>query len=227
LFDITFSSVVNQAVKDVTETLGGRPKVFDPAALFLVGTLAQIPGDYVEIGTWFGASALVTALVKKRAGVYGSVTCVDPFGGLDTRYYQAHRFATPSKEAVLESADKLEVELEIIAKPSSPWPEELDGRAWTVGYIDGDHRFPHPEKDADTLSNRVTKVLMFDDFAPNMRAIQMAVFGLLSKDPAWDLSLVYGGCAVLIRPALTQRVLTYNLLEWVDPLWDWKNESRW
>src|SRR3990167_3549759 len=115
-----FSSVVQTAVKDVAKTLGGRPKIFDPASLFIVGTLAQIPGDYVEIGTWFGASALVTALVKKRSKVYGSVTCVDPFGGLDPRFYQAYRYAIPSKEAVLESAKKLGVELEVISKPSNP-----------------------------------------------------------------------------------------------------------
>src|SRR3990167_3384907 len=186
-----FSSVVQTAVKDVVEVLGGRPKVFDPTALFVVGTLAQIPGDYVEIGTWFGASALVTALVKKRVGAYGSVTCVDPFGGLDPRFYQAYRYAVPSKEVVMENAEKLGVELEIIARPSNPWPEELNGRAWTVGYIDGDHRYPHPGLDANTLSNKVTQFLVFDDFSPNMRAVQMAVFDRLRNDPAWDLFLVY------------------------------------
>jgi len=223
LFDIKFSSVVQMAVKDVSETLGGWPKVFDPASLFVIGTLAQIPGDYVEIGTWFGASALVTALVKQRTETYGSVTCVDPFGGIDIRFYQAYRFGMPSKEQVLDSAKKLGVELEVIAKPSYPWPEELSGRAWTVGYIDGDHRYPHPGIDAETLSNKVTQVLVFDDFAPNMRAIQLAVFELVRHDPAWDLTIVHENCAVLTRPALGRKVLTYNVLEWVDPLWDWKN----
>lgn len=225
MFDLMFSSVVQNAVKDVAEVLGGRPKVFDPISLSIVGTLAQIPGDYVEIGTWFGASALVTALVKQRSETYGSVTCVDPFGGLDPRFYQAYRYATPSKEAVMDSAKKLGVELEVISKPSNPWPEELNGRAWTVGYIDGDHRYPHPGLDANTLSNKVTQILMFDDFAPNMRAIQFAVFELLRQDPAWDLTLVYQNFAVLSRPAMGRKVLTYNVMEWVDPFWEWKNDE--
>ena len=223
MFNLQFSSVVHQTVRDVSELLGGRPKVFDPTGLLIGGTLAQIPGDYIEIGTWFGASALVTALVKKTAGIYGSVTCVDPFGGLDPRFYQAYRYAIPSKEAVLDSADKLGVELEIIAKPSNPWPEELEGRTWTVGYIDGDHRYPHPGLDAITLSNKVTQFLVFDDFSPNMRAVQMAVFDRLRNDPAWDLFLVYRNCAVLRRPADGQSIITYNLMEWIDPFWDWKN----
>ena len=223
MFNLAFSSVVVQATKDVAEILGGRPKVFDPTSLFIIGTLAQEPGDHVEIGTWFGASALVTALVKKRTGVYGSVTCIDPFGGLDSRFYQAYRYATPSKEAVIENAEKLGVELEIIAKPSSPWPEELEGRAWTVGYIDGDHRYPHPGIDAINLSHKVTQTLVFDDFSANMRAVQMAVFDRLRNDPEWDLFLVYKNCAVLKRPAAEQSIITYNIMEWVDPFWDWKN----
>lgn len=225
MFSIQFSSVVHSVVKDVTDTLGGYPRVFDPASLFIVGTLAQIPGDYVEIGTWFGASALVTALTKKRLGVAGTVTCVDPFSGPSPRFYQAYRMAQPSKEAVLESAEKLEVELDIIARPSHPWPMELEGQTWTVGYIDGDHRFPHPGLDAAVLSNKVTQALAFDDFGPNMRAIQMAVFNLLRGDPAWDLSLVYKNCALLTRPAAGGKVFTYNLMEWVDAEFQWEKEN--
>jgi len=222
VFNLQFSSIVHQAVKDVANTLGGHPRVFDLAPLYIVGTLAQIPGDYVEIGTWFGASALVTALVKKRAEVYGSITCIDLFAGPNPKYYQAYRLDHPSAAAVLDNAEKLGVELEVLVRPSDPWPKELAGRAFTVGYIDGDHRHPHPTQDATNLSNRVTKYLVFDDFSPNMKAVQLAVFDLLKCDPAWDLSLVYRTCAVLKRPSLDDsRILTYNILEWIDPEYDW------
>jgi len=203
------------------ETLGGYPRVFDLPTLFVVGTLAQAPGDYIEIGTWFGASALVTALVKKRAGVYGSVTCVDPFSGPSPLFYRAYRLEKPLKEKVEASAEKLGVKLEIVAKKSDPWPEELTGRAWTVGYIDGDHRYPHPTEDGANLAHKVTQFLVFDDFGPNMKAVQMAVFDLLKQDPAWDLSFVYGNCAVLSRPGMNQSVRTYNLFEWIDPEYEW------
>ena len=223
MFELEFSSVVKSALKDVVNVIGPRPKTFDLISPIVLGTLAQIPGDYVEIGTWFGCSALVVALVKKRAGIDGSVTCIDPFTGPSPIFYQAYQYAQPSKEQVLANAEKLDVELSIIDKPSNPWPKELEGRAWTMGYIDGDHRYPHPQMDFEDLSHRVTKFLVFDDFSPNHRAVEMVISNALRSDPAWSLSLVYRNCAVLERPTLSQKVITYNIMEWIDPEFDWSN----
>mgnify|MGYP001590392531 CR=1 FL=1 len=193
MFNMVFSSVVNSVVKDVVKVLGGPPRAFDPASLFVVGTMAQVPGDYIEIGTWFGASALVTALIKKRMGVDGTVTCIDPFKG-DTPEY---RLATPSKEAVLESAQKLDVELDIIAKPSYPWPKELEDRTWTVGYVDGDHRHPQPRRDLDNLSARTSSYLIIDDFGKTMLDIRSSVLNFMLRNPDQTLFMVFKNCIVL------------------------------
>ena len=187
MFRLDFSSHVVQAVKDVVELLGGPPKVFDVNSLLVVGTMAQIPGDYIEIGTWFGGSALVTALVKKRAEIAGAVTCVDSFVGLDEYDIK------PSREQVLDSASRLNVELSIIAKQSNPWPTELEDKVWTVGYVDGDHQMA--EVDTKILSRRVTRFLMLDDL--NLVENQMLRF--LAGDSRWSIRLLYRGCAVLGR----------------------------
>ena len=193
MFNLMFSSVVDSVVRDVIGVLGGRPRVFGPAGLYVVGTMAQIPGDYIEIGTWFGASALVAALVKKRLGIDGTVTCIDPFKG-DTPEYH---LATHSKEAVLESARKLDVELDIIEKSSYPWPQELRDRTWTVGYVDGDHRYPQPKRDVSNLSGRVLKYLIIDDFGPNKPDIKLAALKLMIRDPEWNLYMIFKQSVVL------------------------------
>jgi len=106
--------------------------------------------DYVEIGTHYGGSAILAALVKKEYGLEGKIYCVDP---------------NPKKVLDNASAYGIKDFIRIIKKPSFPWP--LPDKVFGCGYIDGDHRYDFPSQDWETLKTCVIKYIIFDDYSKN------------------------------------------------------------
>lgn len=134
------------------------------------GVLAQAvfnsgDGDYIEIGSLFGASAIVVAKTKERFGIGGAVCCLDPLNG----YYRPGAEANglvPSPEILMANAEKHGVgdRIECVAKRSFPFPEELAGRRFSCGFIDGDHWGESPLQDWNSLRNRVSEYIIFDNY---------------------------------------------------------------
>ena len=128
-------------------------------------------GDHLEIGVLFGGSAIVVALLKKRHGLKGKVYCVDPLDG----YY----FASLGMRADPNSRGKLSVDraaldynirqfgvedyIEVIEKPSIPWPDELKGKQFVSAYIDGDYWEEAPTTDWENVKDNVTRFVIFDN----------------------------------------------------------------
>lgn len=114
------------------------------------------PGDYVEIGTAFGASAILAALTKRVYQIPGEVYCIDSFGR------QFHPEGTTSKK-VMENAEIFGVAdmIHLTVARSHPWP--LEERPYVFGLVDGSHRGLTPAKDFINLSRRVTGYIAIDD----------------------------------------------------------------
>lgn len=220
LIRLEADDLIIDTIQEVQEVIG-LENMFDAAPLYLIGELAKIPGDYIEIGTWFGASALVVGTVRKKLGISGSITCVDLFTRKNPSLYRLHsRENLPTPEIVYDSAKQMGIELEIVVSPSFPFPKELYHRTFAIGYVDGDHRYPHPSNDLGSLANRVTRYIAVDDYAPNGRPIQLAVLDLLKHDPAWDIEIKISDFMVLGRPN-RKRTLVHNVTEWLDPEFPW------
>ena len=110
------------------------------------------PGDYVEIGTAFGASAILAALTKRVFQIPGEIYCIDNF---------AKEKLSP--EIVVRNARHFGVDnmIHICVANSHPWP--LGDKKFVFGLIDGDHAGSMPARDFINMNKRVTNYIMFDD----------------------------------------------------------------
>lgn len=169
LIDPKFYVIAETIVKDI----GGRAADAG-RSLPALGKIVQMagPGDHIEIGTLFGASAIMAALVKEEFGHAGKVYCVDPFlprqAGM--KYQESDERIKNNKEAtleiVLENFEKFKVSdrMVVVPQPSYPWPEDLKDHEFVSGFIDGDHSNGMPWLDFLSLRGRVKNFLAFDNF---------------------------------------------------------------
>lgn len=173
------------------------------------GILAQLVllggnGDFVEIGTLFGGSAILAATAKKKFGLGGFVYCVDPLDG----YYGTGKSTAggiPSPEIVMGNAKFFGVDdkIKIIKKSSIPWPKELMDHKFSVAFIDGDHWGEAPWKDWLSVKNLTSKFIIFDNY-DNQHPAVINGAKKATADPEWQVICVSGISYVLEKnPKLT------------------------
>lgn len=139
--------------------------------VFLASMVASAgDGDHVEIGTLFGASAIVAALIKKELGLSGDVYCIDPYDdetrqkSVQTVKPEMADMLSGSPEALRKNAKLFDVELKLIEEYSDPWPKQLEGNTFATAYIDGEHLADMPHKDFVNLSERTSDFIGFDNY---------------------------------------------------------------
>lgn len=166
------------------------------------GLLAQMiinarHGDHVEIGTLFGGSAIVAALVKKRFGSRGKIWCVDPLRDEEDEGDHASG-ATATKAALIENLQHFGVDdmVEIVQEPSYPWP--LPEKRFATGYVDGDHWNGMPAMDAFTMRQACSYAIMIDDYCMGKPEVHEAVVNMCG-DPLWIPVHISGLSAIFRR----------------------------
>ena len=111
--------------------------------------------DYVEIGTMYGASAVVAG-----RSVAGEVHCIDPFGNKQP----GGMVATP--EIVRHNwrwAGLYPARLHIHQQEHPPWPEAIKDRRFDMGLIDGGHGEEQAWKDWEGMSPRINLFILIHD----------------------------------------------------------------
>ena len=157
-------------------------------------------GDHVEIGTFYGHSAILVAAAKKEFGMHGKVYCVDPWHYRPEAVQDWGTKQMATDKIMMENAAMFGVEDIIVPVPkvSYPWPLELENKTFATGYIDGDHWNGMPARDWNTLKTRVTYSVIFDDFSWGKTEIIDTVISAMS-DPLWIPVHINGISAVLRR----------------------------
>lgn len=145
------------------------------------GILAQMiynagHGDHLEIGTLFGASAIIAGLTKKKYKLRGKIICIDPLNG----YYGENKKdtttgITPKRNIVEKNLLIAGITAELITKNSFPFPKELETSKFVSTYIDGDHWEDMPTKDWTSAAARTSKYIMFDNYDKKHPAVVAAV----------------------------------------------------
>lgn len=132
----------------------------------VASTAAGLPGDHLEIGALWGATAIVAALAKKLSGTPGRVVCIDPMEYVHYEVWQASirqkitpEVANTIPTVVMRNAEALGVELELVRAPSQPWP--VSGRFSSV-LIDGWHEGEMPYLDIMSAMS-CSDLVMVDD----------------------------------------------------------------
>lgn len=145
------------------------------------------PGDYVEIGTAFGGSAILAALTKRVYQIPGEVYTIDNF----------KRGISPvevNKYATIFGVDDM---INIVVGNSHPWP--LGDKKFACGFVDGSHKGLMPAKDFINMSKRITKYIMIDDIGyithPNIAKLVHSI----SKRDEWGLVKATSKLAIFKR----------------------------
>lgn len=183
--------------KDVDEKIIGRSILegHDAGALCQMAALSR-HGDHIEIGSLFGGSAIIVALMKKEFRYHGNIVCVDP---LDARPNVINDTAIdymPSVELLMDNASMFGVAdmIEICPKYSKPWP--LGHRKFATGYIDGDHWNGNPMHDVKQLMDCVSLAIMLDDYCYGKpEVVDAAIY--CASSPQWIPIHIWGRSFVL------------------------------
>ena len=167
------------------------------------GVLAQViynarHSDHVEIGTFYGGSAILAAVVKEHFKLHGKVYCVDPLECRPKQIQDRYTEGTATTAVVMKNAEKFGVEDRIVLVPfmSHPWP--IENKVFATGYIDGDHWNGMPEKDWGSLRKCVTHAIVFDDYIQGKPEVVQAVSAAV-EDPEWLLVHASGSHVVFRR----------------------------
>ena len=192
--------VATRFAKTIIGGIEGRA-IFDPhdAGILAQAVLNAKHGDHVEIGTFYGASAILVALVKKAFGMHGKVYCVDPLEVRSDVAPDASTGIMATQAIVMSNAEKFSVADRIVLVPnySKPWPID-ENKTFASGYIDGDHWNGFPLWDWQQLSKRVTYSIVFDDYAWGKTEVIDAVH-VAMQDPNWICVHISGVQAVFRR----------------------------
>jgi hypothetical protein len=206
IIDPQFYAIADVVVKDIKGRAADAGRSLP--ALGKVVSLAG-PGDHIEIGTLFGASAIMAALVKQEMGHTGQIFCVDPFLPRDVKYDKNDPKVLANKEAtlddVLENFEKFKVSDRMVVVPqtSQPWPVDLENHEFVSGYIDGNHQAGMPWLDFLSLRDRVRAFIAFDNFEEAYPDIVVAGLRALSSG-GWFLHYKEGTFLNMRRPFIVK-----------------------
>ncbi|MBW8012503.1 MAG: class I SAM-dependent methyltransferase [Chloroflexi bacterium] len=165
------------------------------------GVLAQVirnagNGDHLEIGSLFGGSAILAALVKRHYNLAGKLVCIDPMTG----YY-----GKPDPESGImldetifwENMEAFGVQdrVELIVGKSEE--TEVTGK-FVSAFLDGDHSEAGVLRDWDLAKGLVSKYILLDNYDAHFEGVQDA-FRVISQEKGWRCVLVYGISAVFER----------------------------
>ena len=150
--------------------------------------------DYVEIGSMWGASAIVAGYA-----VTGEVHCIDPFGGRAQPEHVADNW---------EQHHDIE-RLTIYKQKNPPFPVVIQARKFDVGLIDGDHNVEAVWADWLTLKDRINHVILFHDVNYKGRNVDTSsdaetyaseVFNkIIETEKEWEFVEIRGKMGVLRR----------------------------
>ena len=154
---IDYATVIDSIAGEFARSLTGWPMMPTACGNLLMEYVEKTTGDYIEIGSAFGGSAIMAALAMGDRP--GTVFCIDPFLG-------TNEFMLDEKlVAFWYNMVEYDVHQRIIAfkQVHPPFPIPIHFHKFSVGLIDGDHLRNAPTRDFIALGARVTDYLLFDN----------------------------------------------------------------
>lgn len=149
-------------------------------------------GNYLDIGSLFGGSAILAALTKKEKNLGGKVICLDPLDGfyMGTKYHNERDISSGklvNEETLQKNIDHFGVSdiVEVVAKKSYPLPDEIKAMKFSCVFIDGHHWKNFPTLDWHSAKELSTNFVIFHDCDQKHPSVQKAV-ALAKATPGWS-----------------------------------------
>jgi len=151
---------MRELAQRIIDNCSGRAMLGVEAGTILMECIDDSVGDYVEIGSAVGGSAIMAGMAMDKTERPGTVFCIDPFGGgneLDGIDMMLRLF--------WNNLLKFDLQQRVIAfkQCHPPFPMPIWYHTFSVGLIDGCHTGNSPLIDFRQLNKRVTKYLLFDN----------------------------------------------------------------
>ena len=159
----------------------GRPLLGLEAAEVLMECVAGTTGDYVEIGSAWGGSAVMAGMAMEAVGRPGIIVCIDPF----------------TREVALEGSDQrlkqfwdtmihydLHQRVFAFKQYSPPFPLAAYYHIYSVSLIDGNHFGDAPGDDFNVLTKRTTDYMLFDN--AEIEAVGDTIDIILETTKQWE-----------------------------------------
>ena len=159
-------------------------------SIFLAGA-----GDHLEIGSMWGGTAILAALVKREFGLPGKVYCIDPLKDGDCSPNFPHE--KPNADIFLDNLKIMGVEdmVNLHIGFSDPFP--YGHMHFASCLIDGDHYAPWPMHDWEVTS-AVCDMVIIHDLYPHEQDV-MALAGHIRSLPNWKELKQVGSLATFTR----------------------------
>jgi len=155
----------------------------------LAQCLSLSNGDHLEIGTRYGASALLASMFTKNR-----IICVDPMQYLeDSWFVDTYLGDVDTWKENIKSWD-VEDRVELVVAMSHPLP--VVGPFATV-YIDGDHTFTGALQDFINVKDITTDFIIWDDL--EKEPIYKAFMTALSVDKRWRAGFMCYTTGVMVN----------------------------
>lgn len=168
---------------EIDSKINGHVCMYENEACFLEECIKLAgDGDHLEIGSMWGGSAIIAALVKKREGIAGKVVCVDPFRDWD--FSPDFPGGHPDKDIFWKNMKTMHVKsmVELVCEYSDPWP--LGDRQFASALVDGDHAGNWPLIDWHNVKEH-TDLVIYHDLYAREQSVMKAV-AEIRADSEWE-----------------------------------------
>lgn len=181
----------------IQASIKGRMALTKNTATLLARAVATAPGDHLEIGSLFGGSAILAAIVKEQMDHPGLIYCVDPLTGYYTRPKDPTTQLPINLETFNENIKKFGVahRIRLVQAKSLPMPKDLLGMTWATIFLDGDHGGNTPTEEVLRYGYRANEFLILDNYQEQFPAVISAT--IQAQQLGWMIAEISENLIVL------------------------------
>ena len=186
---------------EINAGIVGRIALMSEAeAQTLYKLVSEHSGDHVEIGTLWGATAVLAGLAKVRSKRRGTVYTIDYMrGGYWDHGDPGCGRKRPNPAVVVDNIDAFGLAGRVVPVRASSYPFPLLTVKPVTALIDGGHEYEPCLRDWQSLKVITGKVIAFHDYAKMYPGVVKVVDEVAGKDPAWKLVDVVDTLAIFER----------------------------
>ena len=174
----------------------------DAEAQALYDMVAGYNGDHVDIGTLWGATAVLSGLAKVRGKRKGTVYTVDTMRGGYWDYGDpGFGHVKPTARAVVENIRAFNLQRRVVPVRAPSFPFPLPGLLPATALIDAGHEYERCLRDWESLKPITTGAIAFHDYCKTHPGVVRVVDSVVMKDPNWKLARVVDTLAIFERVA--------------------------